>query len=78
MNCQGYSGKLALFLDFCRNHFADYSEVPDPYYGGDQGFSLVLDLIEDASAGYASDQGASMTEALSADINIDQSIDLNN
>ena len=51
MNYQGFSGKLALFLDFCRNpNFADYSEVPDPYYGGDQGFSLVLDLVEDASA----------------------------
>jgi protein-tyrosine phosphatase len=50
MNCQGFAGKLGLFLDFCRNpNYADYLEVPDPYYGGDQGFSLVLDLIEDAS-----------------------------
>ena len=50
MNCQGYTGKLGLFLDFCRNsNYVDYSEVPDPYYGGDQGFSLVVDLIEDAS-----------------------------
>jgi len=22
------------------------TEVPDPYYGGDQGFELVLDLLE--------------------------------
>ena len=51
MNCQSYSGKLGLFLDFCRNpNFSEFSEVPDPYYGGDQGFSLVLDLIEDASS----------------------------
>ncbi|MGB2242638.1 MAG: low molecular weight protein-tyrosine-phosphatase [Porticoccaceae bacterium] len=51
MNCQAYSGKLGLFLDFCRNpNFSEYSEVPDPYYGGEQGFSLVLDLIEDASS----------------------------
>ena len=51
MNCQNFSGELGLFLDFCRNpNFSDYSEVPDPYYSGDQGFSLVLDLIEDASA----------------------------
>ena len=27
------------------------SEVPDPYYGGDQGFEHVLDLLEDACAG---------------------------
>jgi len=26
-------------------------EVPDPYYGGEQGFELVLDLLEDACAG---------------------------
>jgi protein-tyrosine phosphatase len=51
MNCQAYSGKLGLFLDFCQNpNYIEYSEVPDPYYGGEQGFSLVLDLIEDASS----------------------------
>ncbi|THU05536.1 low molecular weight phosphotyrosine protein phosphatase [Lampropedia puyangensis] len=26
-------------------------EVPDPYYGGDQGFEYVLDLVEDACDG---------------------------
>ena len=26
-------------------------EVPDPYYGGEQGFDLVLDLLEDACQG---------------------------
>ncbi|MCX7153825.1 MAG: hypothetical protein NT115_15310 [Proteobacteria bacterium] len=26
-------------------------DVPDPYYGGAQGFELVLDMIEDASRG---------------------------
>lgn len=25
--------------------------IPDPYYGGDQGFEQVLDLIEEASVG---------------------------
>jgi protein-tyrosine phosphatase len=29
----------------------DYNYVPDPYYGGDQGFELVIDLLEDASNG---------------------------
>jgi protein-tyrosine phosphatase len=27
------------------------SEVPDPYYGGEQGFEDVLDLLEDACGG---------------------------
>ena len=27
------------------------SDVPDPYYGGSQGFELVLDMLEDASRG---------------------------
>ena len=30
----------------CSRHQA--SEVPDPYYGGEQGFEHVLDLLEDA------------------------------
>ncbi|MGB1952187.1 MAG: low molecular weight phosphotyrosine protein phosphatase, partial [Marinobacter sp.] len=28
-----------------------HDEVPDPYYGGDDGFEVVLDLIEEASEG---------------------------
>lgn len=38
-----------LFLSFAQH--ASEREVPDPYYGGDQGFEHVLDLIEDASQG---------------------------
>lgn len=41
--------KLSLFLEYSQQQ--DYSDVPDPYYGGDKGFELVLDLIEDASEG---------------------------
>jgi protein-tyrosine phosphatase len=33
----------------CRRHTA--SEVPDPYYGGEEGFERVLDLLEDACEG---------------------------
>ncbi|MGM0619734.1 MAG: low molecular weight protein-tyrosine-phosphatase [Bacteroidota bacterium] len=29
----------------------NYPEVPDPYYGGDEGFELVLDLLEDSCQG---------------------------
>jgi protein-tyrosine phosphatase len=44
-----FQGYLGLFLDFSQQD--EYTEVPDPYYGGEQGFELVLDLIEDASEG---------------------------
>jgi protein-tyrosine phosphatase len=27
---------------------AGYDEVPDPYWSGEDGFELVLDLVEDA------------------------------
>lgn len=30
---------------------AGYEAVPDPYYGGEQGFELVLDLVEAGCAG---------------------------
>lgn len=38
--------KAELLLNYAKN-FTE-KEVPDPYYGGDEGFSHVLDLIEDA------------------------------
>lgn len=41
--------KVLLFLDFAKNH--EETEVPDPYYGGVNGFRFVLDLVEDASDG---------------------------
>ncbi|MBA6412130.1 low molecular weight phosphotyrosine protein phosphatase [Parahaliea sp. F7430] len=48
-----FSGRLALFLDFAPE-LAE-REVPDPYYGEHEGFSHVLDLVEQASAGLLSD-----------------------
>jgi protein-tyrosine phosphatase len=41
--------RLRLFLEFAPE--AGVSEVPDPYYGGPNGFENVLDLIEAASRG---------------------------
>lgn len=38
--------KIRLFLDYSDS---TYDEIPDPYYGGDSGFELVLDLIEEAA-----------------------------
>lgn len=41
--------KIGRMTDYCRLKQADH--VPDPYYGGEQGFENVLDLLEDACAG---------------------------
>jgi len=41
---QQHRGKIQLFLEFAED--LSQREVPDPYYGGDQGFERVLDLIE--------------------------------
>ena len=39
------SGKIELFTHYCTNPL--FTEVPDPYYGGDAGFENVLDILED-------------------------------
>ena len=41
--------KIRRMTDYCRTKTADY--VPDPYYGGAQGFENVLDILEDACSG---------------------------
>jgi protein-tyrosine phosphatase len=46
---EDFKGHLGLFLEFMDESFSD--EVPDPYYGGQDGFGEVLDLIEAASKG---------------------------
>lgn len=40
--------KISLFLTYADTNL-ERQEIPDPYYGGDNGFELVLDLLEDAS-----------------------------
>jgi protein-tyrosine phosphatase len=39
---------VKLFLDFHPTHKG--ADVPDPYYGGPEGFTRVLDMIEQTSA----------------------------
>jgi protein-tyrosine phosphatase len=41
--------KISKMTDFRKEW--NYTEVPDPYYGGDEGFELVLDLLEDSCEG---------------------------
>lgn len=41
--------KISKMTDFSKTR--NYTEIPDPYYGGDDGFELVLDLLEDSCGG---------------------------
>jgi len=44
---EGYRQSLGLFLEYAGK--ADEDEVPDPYYGGPEGFDHVLSLVENAA-----------------------------
>ena len=44
-NC---AARIRLFMSYAPSLSA---EVPDPYFGGDEGFEQVLDMLEAASAG---------------------------
>ncbi len=44
-----HHAKLGLFMRYASRFETD--EVPDPYYGGERGFELVLDMAEDAGQG---------------------------
>jgi protein-tyrosine phosphatase len=48
-----YQHKVRLFLEFANANSS--REVPDPYYGGTQGFERVLDLIEEGAEGLLED-----------------------
>jgi protein-tyrosine phosphatase len=53
--CPGpHRAKLRLLLDFAP-HLAPQRDVPDPYYGGAQGFERVLDLVEEGARGLLED-----------------------
>ncbi len=43
-----YTHKVSMMTDYSSN---GYNEVPDPYYGGSEGFELVLDILEDSIDG---------------------------
>lgn len=53
MKPEYYEGHVGLLLDFSQQR--KHKQVPDPYYDGEEGFELVLDLIEDASQGLLAD-----------------------
>ena len=41
--------KIVRMTDYCHTHVIDH--VPDPYYGGAQGFENVIEILEDACEG---------------------------
>ena len=45
--------QVQLMCDFCTRH--TLREVPDPYYGGVEGFNHVIDLLFDACEGLLAD-----------------------
>lgn len=48
--CPAPTARLVLFCEFCEEHAE--TEVPDPYYGGPEGFEKVLDLLEDGCGSF--------------------------
>ncbi len=44
-----YRDKVKLMCDFATQH--SDTEVPDPYFGGAEGFNYVIDLLTDACGG---------------------------
>ncbi len=48
-----YQEKVRLMCDYCRSH--SLKEVPDPYYGGAEGFNQVVNLLVDACEGLLED-----------------------
>ena len=47
--CRGGDTEVRPFLDFAPGRAE--TEVPDPFYGGSQGFEHVMNLVEEASEG---------------------------
>ena len=44
-----FADKVKMMCDYCETHTD--KEVPDPYYGGADGFNYVIDLLFDACGG---------------------------
>lgn len=52
--------KLSLLLDHAPQ--VELREVPDPYYGGEDGFELVLDLVQEGAEGLLAKVKAALSE----------------
>jgi protein-tyrosine phosphatase len=56
----GRSERVGMFRDFDRVHPG--AEVPDPYYGGTDGFDRVLEMVERTSDGLVAELAAVLEE----------------
>ena len=45
-----HTKKLSRMTNYC-DRFMFEEAVPDPYYGGEEGFEYVIDILEDACTG---------------------------
>lgn len=45
----GFEARLKRFMDYAPH--LDIREVPDPYYGGANGFEVVFDMVDEAARG---------------------------
>ena len=45
-----FAKKICRMVEFSKNY--DVTEIPDPFYGGREGFENVLDILEDAASGF--------------------------
>ena len=57
-----HQGKVRLLTEFCRTKSSQV--VPDPYYGGTNGFEEVLDLVKDSCEGLIQHVGAKLYRGL--------------
>jgi len=55
-----FGGHLGLLLDFAPE--IGLREIPDPYYGGPEGFDRVLDLVEPATNGLLAEVRLTISE----------------
>jgi protein-tyrosine phosphatase len=46
-----YRHKLGLLMQYSEGFSQGIQEVPDPYFGGNQGFEHVLNMVEEAGRG---------------------------
>lgn len=54
-----YTHKVKMMCDYCHSHTD--TEVPDPYYGGPEGFTYVIELLMDACNGFLDQIAAGQT-----------------
>lgn len=47
-----FKHKVVKMTEFTSDNFSDFTFVPDPYFGGEEGFNTVLDLLENTCSNF--------------------------